>query len=270
MVRVKGNYPTRKAIQLHPDLIPLLRQRHPPRINNEDRRTLMIYNHYLAQDEYGLDVKFAIEAIIPTPQLRFFFLKQVLKNIGPNVKVLEIGTGASAIIALLAAKCFGVRVFATEIDPDYVKQAKKNIRANYLEDQIKIWPSNGGIIENVVPNGFKADYIISNPPYYDKILSPKIIWGGKPHELISTGDQGENFIINLIEEGWSHLNFGGVIAFIIPKTRQATLIAVESFLNNKKFEYEIISLLAGNRTRFVFIIHKKAFHDDEFELSSEM
>ena len=38
--RVQGNYPTRKAIKLHPDLLDHLKSRHPPRIRKSDSDTV--------------------------------------------------------------------------------------------------------------------------------------------------------------------------------------------------------------------------------------
>ena len=67
--------------------------------------------------------------IIPTPVMRFNFLKHILR---PNATVIELGTGASAIIAMLAAKQFNARVYATEMDPQYIEYANENVRRNSL------------------------------------------------------------------------------------------------------------------------------------------
>jgi len=72
---------------------------------------------------------------------------------------------------------------------------------------------------------------------------------------------GESFILRMIEEGWNYLKTPGTISFIIPKTRQNTLIAVEEYLNSNNFDYDIIGLLAGNRTRFIFRIFKNNLAD---------
>jgi len=256
--RVIANYLTSKALKLHPDLFNHLKSIDPPRINNEDRETLMVYNKYIAKDLYDIDINFAEHAIIPTPIMRYNFLMHVIK---PNSTIIEIGTGASAIIAMLAAKHFNARVYATEVDKEYINLAKQNINQNNLGSWITVIDSQGFLLKNVIPETLKVDYIISNPPYYDKILSPKVVWGGKKHELVSKGEMGESFILQIIKEGWEYLKTPGMIAFIIPKTRNDTLIAVEDYLDSFNFDYDIIGLLAGNRTRFIFRIFKRNLSD---------
>lgn len=270
-IKIHTQYPTSLAIDRHPDLIPFLKSRNPPRIDSENRDLLFRYNHYIAQDLYGLNIEFSRSAIIPTPVMRYHFLRYVIgsKTKIPSqqiyreltapthkVTIIELGTGASAIIALLAAKHFHARVLATEIDPDYLKIAQTNINRNKCEEAITLFPSDGNLLDGVVPTDVRVDYIISNPPYYDKVLSPKVIWGGKKHELVSEGQAGEAFILQMIEEGWKYLKPGGLISFLIPKTRTETLIAVERYLNAHNMDYDIIGLLVGNRTRYVFRITK--------------
>jgi methylase of polypeptide subunit release factors len=252
--RVKGGLRLSIATKNHPDLIPFLRKHDPPSIDNLDREALLLYNYYIAKDVYGLEIKFEEQdAIIPTPVMRYNFLLYLLK---PNSTVIELGTGASAIIAMLAAKHFNARVWATEMDPQYIEIAKENIHKNGLDQQITVIDSKGKYLDGVFAEDFKVDYIISNPPYYDKIRSPKILWGGRDHELIS-GEFGEEFCIRMLEEGWNHLNNPGMISFIIPKTRPETLVAIEEFLNKKGWEYDLFGLQAGNRVRFVFRVYRR-------------
>ncbi len=178
-----GGLPLSIASANHPDLIPYLRSRDPPSIDNLNRDALLLYNYYIAKDIDGLEINFETEhAIIPTPVMRFNFLKHILR---PNATVIELGTGASAIIAMLAAKQFNARVYATEMDPQYIEYANENVRRNSLDDQITIIDSKGFYLDGVFDAEFRVDYIISNPPYYEKIRSPKFLWGGKEHELIS-------------------------------------------------------------------------------------
>ena len=254
IIKVKGGLPFPDAIQNHPDLIPYLKSRNPPRLNLKNRTALLLYNKYIAKDKFGLDVILEEEkAVIPTPILRYNFLLQFLK---PNSTIIELGTGPSALIAMLAAKHFGAKVYATEIDSLYLKLAKENILRNNLENQISIVDSKGNFLDNVFPTDFKVDYIISNPPYYEKIRSTKILWGGKEHELVS-GTLGQQFIVRMIEEGWKYLKNDGKIAFMVSKKRTETLIAVNEFIQSIGCERNIVGLKAGNRIRYVFLLHKK-------------
>jgi len=253
IIRIRDGLPISLAIQKHPDLIPYLKSSCPPRIDFENRKALLLYNVYVAKDVYGLDIILEQErALIPTPVLRYNFLLNVLK---PNSTVIELGTGASAMIAMLAAKHFNAKVLATEMDLSYIKMAKENIVRNGLENKIIVVDSKGSLLDNVFSDDLKVDYIISNPPYYDKILSPKILWGGNENELVSA-NHGESFIFRMIREGWKFLKSQGVIAFIVPKTRLETLNRVEQYLKAFDYERNIIGLQIGNRTRYVYRISK--------------
>ena len=256
--RVTGGYPISEAIHDHPDLIPYLRSQNPPRIDNLNREALLHYNYYIAKEKFGLDIEFEPDqAIIPTPMMRYAFLKHILFE---GAKVVEIGTGASAIIAMLAAKIFKAQVIATEMDPDYLEIAERNIQRNGLESQINLIDSKGKFLDGVLSAEERPDFIISNPPYYDIIRSPKLLWGGKTHELVGDGDVGERFIISMIEEGRQFMKTTGIISFIIPKTRQETLVQIEDYLNQQNYDFDIFGLKAGNRTRFVFRLYHGVHH----------
>jgi methylase of polypeptide subunit release factors len=251
--RVTGGYPISEAIHDHPDLIPYLRSQNPPRINNLNREALLHYNYYIAKEKFGLDIEFeADQAIIPTPMMRYAFLKHILFE---GAKIVEIGTGASAIIAMLAAKIFKAQVIATEMDPEYLQIASRNIRNNGLENQIQLIDSQGKFLDGVISADEQPDFIISNPPYYDIVRSPKLLWGGKSHELVGQGDAGEQFIVSMIEQGKKYMKPSGIISFIIPKTRQDTLVEIEAYLNQQNYDFDIFGLKAGNRTRFVFRLY---------------
>ena len=263
--RVTGGYAMDKALLAHPELRPFLKSETPPRLDNANREALILYNNIILKDLYQLDVTFAPKALIPTPTLRYNFLQNVIH---PGCSIIELGTGASAIIALLAAKKFNATVYATEMDADYINIANDNIQRNNLADQIQIFNSHGKFVKDVIPSEVKVDFLVSNPPYYEKILSPKVVWGGKRHELVSSGSDGTTFIKAMIREGWEYLKTPGVIAFLIPKTRQDMLIAIEEFIERLELPFDIIALLAGNRTRYLFRIYKQPLFD-QLRLSDE-
>ncbi|TFH31402.1 MAG: hypothetical protein E4G98_00055, partial [Promethearchaeota archaeon] len=82
--KIHTHYPTSEAILRHPDLIPMLKSLVPPRIDKENRELLFLYNQYIAQDLYGLKVDFSPTAIIPTPTMRYNFLKHVIQRVSSS------------------------------------------------------------------------------------------------------------------------------------------------------------------------------------------
>lgn len=253
IIQIKGGLQIQEAIQNHPDLIPYLISKDPPRLDFEDRKALLLYNNYIAKDVYDLDLILEPElAIIPTPGLRYHFLLNVLK---PDSSIIELGTGPSAIIALMAAKFFNATVLATEFDELYLRMAKQNIERNEFDHLISLFDSKGKILEGVIKPGTSVDYILSNPPYYEKILSPKVLWGGKEVELVS-GEIGASFIVSMITEGQAFLKDDGIIAFLIPKKKTDLLNYILDFLNKQGCKFEILGLNAGTRVRYLFKVFK--------------
>lgn len=53
-----------------------------------------------------------------------------------NAKGIDIGTGASCVYPLLAAKLYGWTMLATEIDEDSIQYAQGNIYRNNLSSLI--------------------------------------------------------------------------------------------------------------------------------------
>ena len=84
--------------------------------------------------------------------------KALKKYVKDNDKVLDIGTGASAIHSIWLKKNMNVDVTATEIDDRYVESAKKVAKGNKVD--IKILKSD--LFKNIKN---KFDWAIFNPPF---------------------------------------------------------------------------------------------------------
>ncbi len=85
----------------------------------------------------------------------FLMLKEI-ENIKPHGTVLDIGTG-SGILAIAAAKYFGCKVDAYEIDDLAIKSAVENLDLNHVSDKIRLIKKDFRDDEVVV-----YDYIFSN------------------------------------------------------------------------------------------------------------
>ncbi len=130
-------------------------------IDFKSKEALRLYNLLIAREKYGLNLELHENALTPTPPLRFTFLKETITL---KSDVLEIGTGASAIIALLAAKHFNAKVLATEKDPQLYEYAKLNVKKNRLEDCVKIiLIEKNNPIKGTISEDIKFDAILSNP-----------------------------------------------------------------------------------------------------------
>ena len=79
---------------------------------------------------------------------------------------LDIGTGTGLLLLMLAQKNPGVEIIGVEIDEDAWKQAKENINSSSCENRIDVL--EGDVKDHNFPKKF--DFIISNPPFYEKEL----------------------------------------------------------------------------------------------------
>ncbi|MGQ9720728.1 MAG: RlmF-related methyltransferase [Candidatus Jordarchaeum sp.] len=251
-VKVEEGLPISQILQKYPELVtPYLKKLDPPKLDFKNKRALAIYNKIIAREVLGIELSFPFKGLIPAVMSRFEFVKMAVK---PQESVLDIGTGSSAVCAIIAAKHLMAEVYATEMIDEYYESAKRNILENSLHERIHLIKSSGEIIEGVIPKNLNFDAIISNPPYLPSktTLSDKK-FGGSAAELIGGGKTGAEFSLKIIREGVPRLNPGGRIGLIFPiKTKKIYEIII-SQMKKEKLNVEIIRLITGNRERLIII-----------------
>ncbi|EHP89542.1 RlmF-related methyltransferase [Methanotorris formicicus] len=231
------------------------------RLNLKNKIALIEYNKTILKALFGLDVEFHKEALVPTPVNRYLFVQSIdrslkkLKN-QKEINILEIGTGATTVIALIAAKCFNYNVIATEVVDEYLEYAKKNVLKNNLENKIKIIHSKGNIIKNIPEmENRRFDVILSYPPFYDKnAVSSGRKFGGalaRDVELIGGGKYGEEFSLQIIEEGIDFLNENGIIALMMPKKPEERRKLIIEKMKEVGLSVEVDEIRTGNRLRYI-------------------
>ncbi|ACV24252.1 RlmF-related methyltransferase [Methanocaldococcus fervens] len=228
------------------------------RINFKDKNALIEYNKTILKVLFGLDVEFHENGLIPTPINRYLFINstfETLKKLNiEKPKVLEIGTGHSAIISLLIKKFYEAEVYATEVDNDFIEFAKRNVKRNKLD--VKIINSKGKIIEGIDEiKDEKFDLIISYPPFYSKnsVASGRKFGGAlaKNVELIGGGNFGEEFSLRIIEEGINFLNEKGVISLMMPKKPEKRRELIIKKMDDVGLSVEVDEIKTGNRLRYI-------------------
>ncbi|MCX7919001.1 MAG: methyltransferase [bacterium] len=82
----------------------------------------------------------------------------------PSDRIIDLGTGVGIIPILLAQRKKFKEIIGIELQPEYVSFAEQNIRANELQDKMKIIQADIRNISQLFPaNSF--DIVVSNPPY---------------------------------------------------------------------------------------------------------
>lgn len=81
-------------------------------------------------------------------------------------RILDIGTGTGILAIMAAQKNPAAIIDAVEIDHEAFLQASENVKSCQWKENIKVTESN---VSDFAPER-KYDFIVSNPPYFDKSL----------------------------------------------------------------------------------------------------
>lgn len=169
---------------------------------------------------------------------------------GPQVKVLDIGTGANCVYPLLGHSEYGWAFVGSDIDEAGVAAAARNIAQNSWEDHIdiRLQPSTTNIFRGVMQDQEVFDLVLCNPPFHasaeaamagnqrkwknlgkkqrsGKSQSPKAMrnFGGQSNELWCKGGESR-FIKTMIRESYRLQN--RVLWFTTLVSKQSNLPAI--------------------------------------------
>ncbi|NJE49458.1 RlmF-related methyltransferase [Thermococcus sp. 9N3] len=240
----KLGLPVREAVKLFPELEEYVDER--GRLDFSDRKARILYNRAIAKALFGLEIEYHPRGLVTPPISRYLFLKTFLRE---GEKVLEIGTGHTAMMALMAERLFDCEVTATELDDEFFEYARRNIERNLAK--VRLIKSNGSIIRGVIPEGESFDVIFSAPPYYERPTKGVLT----EREGVGGGKYGEAFSVRLIEEARDYLRPGGRVALFLPDKEELINAITEKgeelgyFVRDVKFK-------VGTRWRHSLILNK--------------
>ena len=154
--------------------------------------------------------------LIPRPETEILVeeVLQLLKGCD-DAHVLEVGTGTGCI-ALSIAKEAGAKVTATDISPDAIACATRNVEALGLEEQVTI-------VETDCTEGVEGpfDVLVSNPPYIPTAVMEELdeeVVGYEPHLALDGGEDGLDFFNRLLAAAPQLLKEGGYLACELHET----------------------------------------------------
>lgn len=181
--------------------------------------------------------------LIPRPETEML-VELVLERIKgiEQPRILEVGCGTGCI-SLSLAKEAGAQVTATDISPDAVACATRNVEALELGEHVQI-------VETDCVDGIEGpfDVLVSNPPYIPTAVMEGLdeeVVGYEPHLALDGGADGLDFFDRLIEAAPSLLVPGGLFAFELHETclEEAAQRASKAGLCN----VQIVDDLTGKR-----------------------
>jgi methylase of polypeptide subunit release factors len=228
------------AVKVFPELKKYVRD---GKLDFGNREARILYNRAIAKAVFGLDINYHPKALVTPPISRYIFLKTFLRG---KEKVLEIGTGHSALMSIMANKLFDCEVWATEVSEEFLRYAKANIEKNNAK--VRLIRSNGGLIRGVIPKEEKFDVIFSAPPYYEKPTKGVLT----KIEAVGGGKYGEEFSIMLLSEAKDYLRSKGKVALFLPN-KEPLLNAIKKEAEKCGYKVKDITFKAGTRIRHSLI-----------------
>lgn len=140
---------------------------------------------------------------------------------GDKITCLDIGTGASCIYPIIGVTEYDWKFIATEVDPDSMNAAQKNVLNNpQLKGKIscKLQHNAKDIFYGIIRKEDKIDVTICNPPFHSSmeearkgsmrkvrnlggknVKNPTLNFAGNMNELVYPGGEYK-FIHNMIRE----------------------------------------------------------------------
>lgn len=223
-----------------------------------DHQSLSMYNKAVAFCLAELDIEVPDPHLIPAICLRYAYVRVIFERfLKSSESLLEIGTGASAIISLFAAKLFDLSVVATEINESSIKSATRNISTNHLSSKIQLLKSQGGILNGVIDEGSSFDVLLTYPPTYADSnqdmgkLSKRRGFKGTDSEMIGGGTDGFEFTRELLLDACSE-RFAIKIITVMCLFKSHVSPSLQILHENDR-KTMVIELIAGTRKRYIVV-----------------
>jgi len=146
---------------------------------------------------YGEEFFIASGALIPRPETELLVEEAAaLIRERAITRIAEIGVGSGAVSVTLARLFPHVRIVATDISPEALAVARKNVKRFALEDRVELKETS--LLEGVG----EVELILSNPPYVAEgtPLAPNVAEYEPATALYAPGD-GTELLRRIVELG---------------------------------------------------------------------
>jgi release factor glutamine methyltransferase len=189
-------------------------------------------------------IDLSIKPMIPRKETEFWVKKVIQKlsrktgsRFAGKIDVLDIFAGSGCIgIAILKGLSRVCRVDFLEIDKNFIKQIKINLKLN------KINPRKYRVIQSDIFKNIKGgfDYIFANPPYIplkNKHLVQRSVYNFEPHLALFGGEDGLLYIRKFLRNARKFLKKNGKIYMEFDYSQKMELENLLKKLNYKNFRF---------------------------------
>ncbi len=136
-----------------------------------------------------------------------------------DVNVIEVGVGTGCISCSIAYERKYVQVLATDISPIAAKLARRNVETLELCDKVSIIECD---LLAGVSSDFKADVLVSNPPYVPTHVIDEIdaeVSAHEPHLALDGGEDGMDIFRRLVQDAPGVLKPKGAVVIELFETK---------------------------------------------------
>ena len=182
---------------------------------------------------------------------------------GPQIKILDIGTGANLVYPLTGQSEYGWSFTGSDIDPVSIKAAKKICQANNLKINLKLQKKRENIFKGIIGANDRFHLTMCNPPFHSsaeaarkgtqrkwknlgKGQSRKLNFGGQNAELWCPGGEVK-FIARMIEESAQFAN--QCLWFTSLVSKKESLKPLQKILKGSNVaDVKVIEMAQGQKT----------------------
>ena len=163
------------------------------------------------QEFFGLPFRVTTAVLIPRPETELIVEETIrlAQTLDRALVIVDAGTGSGCIAVALARELEDAQLYATDISSEAIAVARQNAAHNGVAARIQFiqcdWLAG-------LPDGLRADFIVSNPPYIaaDEMAGlQREVRDWEPHAALTDGADGLSFYRRLLADAPPRLRAGG-------------------------------------------------------------
>ena len=176
---------------------------------------------YLTREAWLGEFRFYIDerAIVPRSYIAELLRDELVPWVSddqPVDKALDLCTGSGCLAILLALAFPDAEVDATELSPDALEVAARNVSDYGLQERVHL--AHGDLFAGLTGH---YDLIVSNPPYVNRQSMENLPqeYQAEPHMALAGGEDGLEIVRRVLAQAGAHLNERGLLIVEIGHNR---------------------------------------------------